>query len=133
MIIGGFLVLFLVLILGCATIPVKPLTQSDLPDLKGEWEGYYGGGNFRERIELEIFNEKLEGKITFHGTVPAGTVSMPFYGKVEDGRLAYSWTYSGSDNWMNLSFHKGDGKMKLEGEYRIRQWGGTMSLRKVVK
>jgi hypothetical protein len=120
-------------LLTCATIPVKPLTQSDLPDLKGEWEGYYGGGNFRERIELEIFNENLEGKAAFYGTIPGGTVSFPFYGKIENGRLVYSWSYSGNDNWMKLSFRKGDGKMKLEGEYQIRQWSGTMSLRKVVK
>ncbi len=24
-----------------ATLPVKPITQADLPDLKGEWKGYY--------------------------------------------------------------------------------------------
>lgn len=129
MIIKGFVILFLALIAGCASIPVKPIMQSDLPDLKGEWGGYYGGGNFRERIELEIFNEKLEGKITFHGTIPAGTVSMPFYGRVEKGRLVHTW----GDNWVKLSFHKGDGKMKLEGEYQVSQWSGTMSLRKIVK
>lgn len=127
MMILGCLVLFLALILSCATM--KPLSQSDLSDLKGKWEGYYGGGSFREPIELEIFTENLEGKITFHGTIPAGTVSLPFYGKVENGRLVSSW---GKD-WIKLSFHKGDGKMKLEGDYQISQWSGTMSLRKVVK
>lgn len=125
------IVLFLVpvVLLSCATVPVKSITQADLPDLKGKWQGYYGGGTFSQPVELEIFTENLEGKITFHGTIPAGTVSLPFYGKVENGKLVSSW---GKD-WVKLSFRKADGKMKLEGEYQMSQWSGTMSLHKVVK
>ncbi len=99
MIIGGFVMLFLALLAGCATIPVKPITQTDLPDLKGKWEGYYGGGNFRERIELEIINENLVGSITWHGT-PSDTATTPFRGTIENGRLVYTW---GGNNWVRLN------------------------------
>ncbi len=112
--------------LSCAT--TKPITQSDLPNLKGKWEGYYGGGNFREPIELEIINENLVGSITWHGT-PQGTTTTPFRGRIEDGKLVYSW---GENNWLRLSLYKSDdGKMKLEGNYRVHIWEGIVSLKKV--
>src|SRR4030042_3387331 len=43
MLIPGCTVLFLalVLLLSCATLPAKPITQADLPDLKGKWKGFY--------------------------------------------------------------------------------------------
>lgn len=126
----GCLILFLVqMFLGCATIPIKPLSQSDLPDLKGRWEGVRHGTTYTLPTELEISNENLEGKIIFHGAT-AGTVSYQFYGKIENGKLVSSW---GRDRWIKLSFRKGEGKMKLEGDYQWMQWSGTMSLHKVVK
>lgn len=62
----GCLVLFLALVvlLSCATIPVKFITQADLPDLKGKWKGLYQDRVTRtyiQPVELEIFNEDLKG------------------------------------------------------------------------
>jgi hypothetical protein len=65
--------------------------------------------------------------MTFYGTT-SGTVDYPFYGKIENGKLVCIWS---KDQWVRLSFHKGDVKMELKGDYQWMQWGGTMSLRKV--
>jgi hypothetical protein len=128
MIIGGFLMLFLASIIGCATIPVKPITQDDLPDLKGKWKGFYRDRittTYVQPIELEIEDIedfKVKGKtIWSHADRPA--TSIPFVGKIENGRLI--------GGYINLSLRKGGGKMKLEGEYRIQQWEGTVSLNKI--
>lgn len=131
----GLTILFLVLVVfeGCATIPLKPLSPSDGPDLIGKWRGERHGGSsgssYTHPVELEITNENFGGEITFHGTA-SGTVSYPFHGKVEDGKLVCYW---GSGRWVKLNFHKGDGKFKLKGDYQWMQWGGTLSLRKVTK
>ena len=128
----GCLVLFsaLVVLLGCATVPIKSITQADLPDLKGKWKGVYQsrGGTYIQPVELEIFNEDLKGMITFgHANRPA--TSAPFNGKIENGRIVYS---GGDIQYINLNFRKGEGKMKLEGDYLIQQqYEGTISLDKV--
>lgn len=129
-IISGWLVLFWVsvaLLLGCASIPMKPLSKDDISDLKGRWEGDRYGASYTHRTEIEIFDENLKGKITFYGTT-SGTVDYPFYGKIENGKLVCIWS---KDQWVRFSFHKGDVKMELKGDYQWMQWGGTMSLRKV--
>ncbi len=123
--------MFLALVLlSCATVPVKSITQADLPDLKGKWKGFYQDRVTRtyiQPVELEIFSEDLKGKITFaHATGPP--TSFPFNGKIENGRIVYSWW---GDRYINLNLRKGEGKMKLEGDYRIQQWEGTISLDKV--
>ena len=55
----GWLIPFLavVVLTSCATVPVKPITQADLPDLKGEWKGYYeeDTSKITEPIELTIY------------------------------------------------------------------------------
>ncbi len=129
MTVRGFVMLFLALFAGCATIPVKPITQDDLPDLKGKWKGFRYGDTYTSPIEIEIFNENLEGRITFHET-RFGTVDYPFFGRIEDGKLVMSW---GKNAWVNLRLYKGGDKLQLKGEYQWWQWGGTMSLRKVLK
>jgi len=56
MLILGCLVLFLALVvlLGCATVPIKSITQADLPDLKGKWKGFYQSrdGTYIQPVEL---------------------------------------------------------------------------------
>lgn len=129
----GCLILFMVpmILLSCATTPIEPLSVRDGPDLIGKWRGdrhgSSSGGPYILPVELEIINENFRGEITFHGT-SVGTVSYPFYGKIEDGRLVCYW---GDGRWVKLNFYKGDGKFKLKGDYKWMQWGGTMSLRKV--
>lgn len=134
MVILGCLILFLasMVFVGCASVPVKSITQDDLPDLKGKWKGFYRDRmtpTYVESIELEIediedFNGdfKVKGKTTWsHANRPA--TSIPFNGKIENGRLI--------GGYINLSLRKGGGKMKLEGEYRIQQWEGTVSMNKI--
>lgn len=129
--IGGYVLLYfliLVLTLGCASLSVKPITQDDLPDLKGKWKGFYQDRNnpaYVQPIELEIWN--FEGfnvygrAIWSHANRPA--TSTPFVGKIESGRLM--------GGYINLTLRKGDGKMKLEGEYRIETFEGTVSMNKI--
>lgn len=127
----GCLILFLAanVLLNCASIPIKLLSQSDLPELKGKWNGFYQdrGGTYIQPVELEIFNGDLNGKITFdHASRPP--TSFPFNGKLEKGRIVYSWL---EGQYIHLNFRKGEGKVKLEGNYRIQQWEGTIFLDKV--
>jgi hypothetical protein len=127
------LILSLVLIVSCATAPIKPISQADLPDLKGKWKGFYQdrvATTYIQPVELEIEGFKdlqVKGKITFgHADRPA--TSFPFYGKIESGKIAFSWQ---GGQYINLGLRKGGGKMELEGNYRIQQWEGTISLNKV--
>lgn len=135
MMILGFAILFLVPVVfgGCATVPEKPITQNDLPDLKGEWKGVYQDRvrtTYIQPVELEIEGFKdliVKGEITFgHGDRPP--TSFPFYGKIENGRMMFSWQ---GGQYINLGLRKGGSEMKLEGDYRIQQLEGTISLKKV--
>ena len=133
MLIPGCTVLFLalVLLLSCATLPAKPITQADLPDLKGKWKGFYQyrGGSYTTvtlAVELEIFDEKLNGNWTWnHADRPP--TSFPSNGKIENGRIMYSWP----GGQVNLGLRKGEGTMKLEGDYQFEPYEGTMYLNKV--
>ncbi|MBM4307127.1 MAG: hypothetical protein FJ123_10360 [Deltaproteobacteria bacterium] len=128
----GLILLFAsVVLLSCTTIPTKPLTQSDIPELVGKWKGVLkatsGSESSEQSTELEIFNESLEGKWVIHGT-SQGTVSHPFVAKLENGRLILSWP---KDRWVKLGLIKSNDKKKLEGPFRWSQWDGTLSFRKV--
>lgn len=118
---------------GCATVPEKPITQDDLPGLKGKWKGVYQDRvrtTYIQPVELEIEGFKdltVKGKITFDHADRSPT-SFPFYGKIENGRMMFSWQ---GGQYINLGLRKGGGEMKLEGSYRIQQWDGTISLKKV--
>ncbi len=118
----------LVVLLSCATLPIKPITQADLPDLKGEWKGSCDdrGGTYTQPIELTILDEKLNGSWTWHhANRPSET--FPFYGKIENGKIVYSFP----GGRVNLSLRKGEGKMKLEGDYQADGGAGRMYLNKV--
>jgi hypothetical protein len=131
LILGG-LVLFLALVvlLGCATVPIKSVTQADLPDLKGKWIGNYTTQGFSVdlplALELDIFGEYLRGTMVW-GQFEGGSKAYPYYGKLEKGRIVSSW----ESGYINLNLRKGEGKMKLEGDWQSGKWGGTMFLYKV--
>jgi len=128
LILGG-LVLFLALVvlLGCATVPVKSVTQADLPDLKGKWIGNYTTQGFSDTLPLELqINENLQGTIVW-GQFEGGNKSYPYYGRLENGRIVSYWE-NGHFIW---NLRKGEGKMKLEGDWKSGKWGGTMFLYKV--
>ena len=117
--------------LGCSTAPERSISQSDIPDLVGKWEGYYDPGDgFSKPVRMEISNNSLEGKITFHGTAPtgAGPVPIAFNGKIENGRLSLSWE---KDRWANMKLRKEGRDMKLECNYQWVGYKGSFSLEKV--
>lgn len=122
------LILFsaLMVLFSCAT--VKPITQADLSDLKGKWKGSYTdrGGRYTQPVALEISDEKLNGSWTWnHADRPPDT--FPAQGKIENGKIKYSWP----GGQVNLNLHKGKSITKLEGDYQIEQYVGTISLDKV--
>lgn len=133
MLIPGGMALFLavVLLLSCATLAVKPITQADLPDLKGKWKGFYQyrGGSYTTStlaVELEILDEKLNGNWTWN-RADRPPADFPSNGKIENGRIMYSWPGGQAD----LGLRKGEGEMKLEGDYQFESHEGTMYLNKV--
>jgi hypothetical protein len=131
--ISNFLVLFLssVVLFSCNTVSERPISQSDIPDLIGKWEGHYDPGDgFPKLVRMEILNDSLEGKITFHGTAPtgAGPVPIAFNGKIENGRLSVSWE---KDRWINMKLRKDGREMKLESNYQWSQYKGTFTLEKI--
>ena len=107
------LVLFLcsVVPLGCSTSSDRPISQSDIPDLIGKWEGRYNPGGWPQRVTVQILNDSLEGNISFSTlTSSSGFAAKAFTGKIENGTLVVSWE---KDCWINMKF--GKEKMKLEG------------------
>jgi len=125
------LVAILFLLGACATVPVKPIASSDLPDLKGRWEGT------RELViqvlrtysfaQLEIYNDTLplKGKLTLYIPEYVGNEvrTYPF----EDGQIDQTGKLIiklPEDNLMELSFYSGEAKKTLYGSfYRGRETG----------
>ena len=56
-----FLAMIIFLLISCATaiIPVKPISQADLKDLKGEWTGERHSQAAVNRTDLKIYNDSL--------------------------------------------------------------------------
>ncbi len=55
------LALFLcsVILLGCGASSEKPISQSDIPDLVGTWEGRYSGSSHANVIRVQILNDSF--------------------------------------------------------------------------
>ncbi len=83
------LVLCLIILLGCGSDSKKPVSQSDIPDLIGTWEGLYPSALPRQ-IKVQILNDSLEGNMSFRNPHEEGafpTTVTPFKGKIENGEL----------------------------------------------
>jgi len=115
----------------CATVPVKPIASSDLPDLKGKWEGIreivIGFLRTFSYAELEIYNDTLpvKGKLILHIPEYSGNEirTYPFEdGQVDQtGKLIIDLPET---NRMELSFYSGEAKKTLYGSfYHGRQTG----------
>jgi hypothetical protein len=85
------------------------------------------------RTELEIDNDTLplKGKFIFHDLQRKGKMSgihtLEFnQGTIKEGNL---YLKHGQDSF-GLALHKGDGKMKLEGDFNSMGYRGTISLDK---
>jgi len=132
---GIFILVFILMGLASyAAMTREPISEGNLSDLKGKWEGWRSvGASHNSRTELEIYNDTLplKGKFIFHdikrGDRMSASQTMEFKGgRIENG----NFYVKGGQNYWELSLHKGDGKMKLEGDFYIRGAKGTMSLKK---
>jgi hypothetical protein len=125
-----------IFILGaCATVPISPIFSSDVPALKGTWEGSrqinWGRYQSYDPAILEVDNDSipLRGKLTLlfmegkdtrvfqfdNGTIdPKGNLLLPLK---EDTKAV-------------LSFHKGENKMRLDGYYYYGNYVGRLTLDK---
>lgn len=134
-----FVFIILMLFVGEGAAQSQPISQSDLPDLKGKWKGERSSptGGDRPNTDLEITNDTLpiECILTFYDVKSSGTGSRgesrtetrKFKAKInEKGNLYSKW----GNFEMELSLYKSGGKMKLEGDFF---WGGakgTISVKK---
>ena len=134
---GFFIQVFILMGLASyAAMTKEPISEGNLSDLKGKWEGWRTIETRRDaRTELEIDNDTLplKGKFIFHdvkrpGKMSAtGTETLEFDGgRIENGNLLLKR----GQNYWELSLHKGDGKMKLEGDFFFRGAKGTMTFNK---
>jgi len=128
----NLLVLFLcsVISLGCSAGSERSISQSDIPDLIGKWEGNYRAGEHTEMVTMQILNDSLEGKISFQHPISAfpPTLGGAFSGKIENGRLAASWE---KVSWINMKLRKDGREMKLEGDIQTPEHKGTLTLEKI--
>jgi hypothetical protein len=129
------LALFLcsVISLGCGAGSERPISQSDIPDLIGTWEGRYPAGGLPRMMRVQILNDSLEGNISFRNPTEEGAVpSVPiaFNGKIENGRLVVSWE---KDLRINMKLRKDGREMKLEGNYQDQasNYSGPLTLEKI--
>jgi hypothetical protein len=132
---GVFIQIFILIGLASyAAMARERISEGSLSDLKGNWEGWrtVKGRNFR--TELEIYNDTLplKGKFVFHEIQRkekkmSGTYTLDFeQGTVKDNNF---YLKRGQD-YFELSLHKGDGKMKLEGDFYSMGHKGTITVTK---
>lgn len=127
----------LMVVVSYAAMTKVPISTSDLPDLKGKWEGWRTGavGGAGLRTELEIYNDTLplKGKITYHDVKRRGMKDalgdfiQELNGTINNDGNLYS---KSGQNSIELSLYKGDGKMKLDGDCYLTGFKGTMTLNK---
>jgi len=128
------IILFLSMIIGCATISTTPTTQIDPSWLVGTWKGHtsgvYGGSTghgaarYGPHAELTIFDTSLKG--TFTMTYTKGqSETFPFFGKIEDDMLVAHWK---GGRWMKLGMSEVKAKKRLEGNFDFLKASGTVSL-----
>ncbi|MBS3919509.1 MAG: hypothetical protein KG012_11555 [Deltaproteobacteria bacterium] len=133
---GVFIQIFILIgLVSYAAMTKEPISEGNLSDLKGKWEGWRTLTRGDYRTELEIYNDTLplKGKIIFHDVdrrgKMSGTNDVGFeQGKIRDNNFYLKW--AGGKGEVDLSLYKDGGKMKLEGDCYL--WGsrGTMSLKK---
>jgi hypothetical protein len=131
------LALFLcsVILVGCGTSSERPISQSDIPDLIGTWEGRYSASSWVNVIRVHILNDSLEGNISFRSSTPNKEGAMPsapitFKGKIENGALV---ALAGKDFRIDMKLRKDGREIKLVGNYQDQTSGysGTSTLEKI--
>jgi hypothetical protein len=124
-----------VILLGCGAGSERPISQSDIPDLIGTWEGPYSGSSYANVIRVQILNDSLEGNISFRSSTPTKESAVPsvpraFTGKIENGKLVAS---AGKDFRIDMKLRKHGRELKLVGNYQDQTSGysGTSTLEKI--
>ncbi len=132
---GLLLLAGLLTLSACASIPISPISQGDLPSFKGTWKGTremnWGRLRSHDPAIMEVQNDSipLKGELTIlfmqgtdprvfqfdNGTIdPKGNLVLPLS---EDTKAV-------------LSFHKGENKMRLDGYYYYLNYLGRLTLDK---
>jgi hypothetical protein len=120
------LVLFLgsLVLFGCGGASERSISQSDIPDLIGKWEGRYSFSGFPELVRVEIFSDSLEG----HISASSASKGKACNGKIEDGRLVVSWE---KDCWIKMKLRKDGRDIRLVGNIQTPQVKETLTLEKI--
>ena len=132
---GGVFIQICILIalVSSASMTKEPISEGNLSDLSGKWAGWraVSGGNYR--TEMEIYNDTLplKGKFIFYDLQKRKKYGGTFVLKFKQGMIKDNKFYlkQGQD-YFELSLHKGDGKMKLEGNFFSMGYNGTITLYK---
>lgn len=121
----------------CATVPKKPVSSSDLPNLKGKWEGtrelVIGFLRTFAFTEMEIFSDTLpvKGKVIIYVQEYIGTEPRTYMfddGEIDqEGNLIVRLP---EDNLMKLSFYSGEAKKTLYGNFSHGRQVGKIVLHK---
>lgn len=121
----------------CATVPKKPIASSDLPDLKGKWEGtrelLLGFTRTFAYVEMEIYNDTLpvKGKVVVYVREYSGTEPRTY--SFDDGVIDSEGNLIirlPEENLMKVSFYSGEGKKTLYGNWSHKAQPGTIVLHK---
>lgn len=132
---GGvfFQICILIALVSSASMTKEPISEGNLSDLRGKWAGWrtVSGGNYR--TEMEIYNDTLplKGKFIFYDLQRRKKYGRKFVlkfkqGMIKDNKLCIKE----GQNSFELSLHKGDGKMKLEGGFDAIGVNGIITLNK---
>jgi hypothetical protein len=131
---GVFIHVFiLIALVSCASMKREPISEGNLSDLRGKWEGWRSISGRDLRTEMEIYNDTLplKGKFIFHDVKRKDKIGGTFTSEFKQGMIKDNKFYlkQGQD-YFELSLHKGDGKLKLKGNFSSSVHNGTLTLSK---
>jgi hypothetical protein len=121
----------------CATVPVKPIASSDLPDLKGKWEGtrelVLGFLRTFTFTQMEIFSDTLpvKGKVIIYVQGDIGTDPRTYtFDDGEIDQLGNLIIRLPEENLMKLSYYSEERKKTLYGNWSHKAQLGKIVLHK---
>jgi hypothetical protein len=132
---GVFLLIGLLALGACATLPRAPISSGDLPSLKGKWEGardmIWGRYRSYDPAVMEIYNDTipLKGKVAIQFMDESQLRTYSF----EDGTIDPEGNFRAQlkeDTKIILSLHKGENKLRLDGDYLYGNYRGRLTLDK---
>lgn len=135
---GGVFIQICILIalVSSASMTREPISEGNLSGLTGKWAGWRIVSGSNLRTEMEIYNDTLplKGKFIFydiHRRQKAGQFGQTVVLKFKQGIIKDNNLYiKRGQNSFELSLHKGDGKMRLEGGFNALGVNGNITLNK---